>query len=83
LIEALSRGKSVVGTSRTLQGVGKYLADCIVIEDDPDRFAAAIIRLLTDRNERAALGARGLDKIREHFTPEKCYGEFLKEVVDH
>jgi glycosyltransferase involved in cell wall biosynthesis len=81
LIEALSRGKSVVGTAKTLQGVAEYLSDCIVIEDDPERFARAIVRLLADRNERIALAARGLHKIREHFTPEKCYGTVLKEVV--
>jgi succinoglycan biosynthesis protein ExoO len=81
LIEALSRGKSVVGTSKTLQGVSEHLADCIVIEDDPERFARAIVRLLMDRNERSVLAARGLHKIREHFTPEKCYGTFLKDVV--
>ena len=81
LIEALSRGKSVVGTSKTLQGVAEHLADCIVVEDDPELFARAVVRLLTDRNERTALAARGLNQIREHFTPEKCYGTFLKEVV--
>ena len=81
LIEALSRGKSIVGTSKTLQGVAEHLADCIVIEDDPERFATAVVKLLMDRSERTALAARGLDKIREHFTPEKCYGSFLKEVV--
>ena len=81
LIEALSRGKSVVATSKTLQGVVEHLGDCVVIEDDPELFARAIVRLLTDRNKRTALGARGLNKIREQFTLEKCYGALLKEVV--
>jgi succinoglycan biosynthesis protein ExoO len=81
LIEALSRGKSVVGTSKTLQGVAQHLADCIVVEDDPRRFAGAVVRLLTHRSERTALATRGLDQIRQHFTPERCYGTFLKEVI--
>jgi glycosyltransferase involved in cell wall biosynthesis len=81
LIEALSRGKTVVGTSKTLQGVGEYFADCIVIEDDPERFAEAVVRLLMDRRARIALASRGLSQIRDHFSPEKCYGAFLKEVV--
>jgi len=81
LIEALSRGKSVVGTSKTLQGVGKYLADCIVVEDDPERFAEAVVKLLIDRKARIVLASRGLRQVQEHFTPEKCYGSFVREIV--
>jgi succinoglycan biosynthesis protein ExoO len=81
LIEALSRGKAVVGTSKTLQGVSEQLADCIVVEDDPGRFATTVVRLLRNRNERTALAARGLDQIKEHFSSEKCYAAILKEVV--
>jgi succinoglycan biosynthesis protein ExoO len=83
LIEALSRGKAIVGTSKTLQGVTEQLADCIVVEDDPGKFATAVVRLLMNRNERIALAARGLGQIREHFAPEKCYDRFLQEVVGH
>jgi succinoglycan biosynthesis protein ExoO len=81
LIEALSRGKSVGGTSKTLQGVGKYLADCIVVEDDPERFAEAVVKLLIDRKARIVLASRGLRQVQEHFTPEKCYGSFVREIV--
>jgi glycosyltransferase involved in cell wall biosynthesis len=81
LIEALSRGKSVVGTSTTLQGVERCLADCIVAVDDPERFAAAVVALLRDQGARTALASRALAQVREHFSPEKCYGPFLRAVA--
>jgi glycosyltransferase involved in cell wall biosynthesis len=83
LIEALSHGKSVVGTSKTLQGVETHLADTIMIEDDPERFADAVIRLLNNRQARIDLASRGLDRLREFFTQEKCYGQFVEEVMRH
>jgi GT2 family glycosyltransferase/glycosyltransferase involved in cell wall biosynthesis len=83
LIEALSRGKSVVGTSKTLQGVENHLAGTIIVEDKPEPFADAVIRLLNDRQARISLALRGLDQLRKQFTPDKCYGAFVEEVVDH
>jgi len=83
LIEALSRGKAVVGTSITLQGVQDTLADSIAIEDAPQRFAEAVARLLGDKKTRTDLASRGLRQIRAHFTRQNCYGEFVDEVVRH
>lgn len=81
LVEALSYGKAVVGTSKTLQGVEHDFADSVVIEDEPERFADAVVKLLDDRQARSDLASRGLEQIRTLFTPEKCYGAFIKEVI--
>jgi glycosyltransferase involved in cell wall biosynthesis len=77
LIEALGHGKSVVGTSKTLEGVEEYLGDAIVVEDEPAHFAEAVVALLDDRKARFDLASRGLAKIRLYFSPEKCYEPFL------
>ena len=77
LIEALGHGKSIVGTSKTLEGVEEYLADAIVVEDEPARFAEAVVALLNDRKARLDLASRGLAKIKLYFSPEKCYEPFL------
>ena len=81
LIEALGHGKSIVGTSKTLEGVEEYLADAIVVEDEPARFAEAVVALLSDRKARLDLASRGLAKIELYFSPEKCYGPFLKAFL--
>jgi GT2 family glycosyltransferase/glycosyltransferase involved in cell wall biosynthesis len=82
LIEALSYGKAVVGSAKTLQGVEQYLADTILVEDDPDGFAQAVVGLLKDKAARISLASRGMDKLRAHFTPEQCYADFVSAVED-
>jgi succinoglycan biosynthesis protein ExoO len=81
LIEALGHGKSIVGTSKTLEGVEEYLADAIVVEDEPARFAEAVGALLNDRKARVDLASRGLAKIKLYFSPEKCYEPFLSAFL--
>jgi glycosyltransferase involved in cell wall biosynthesis len=77
LIEGLAHGKAMVVTSTTIQGVGDLLGKCCLISDDPAEFTAAIIRLLDRETERIELGERGIAAIREHFSPDRCYGPFV------
>ena len=80
LIEAMAAGKAVVGTNITAQGVHRLVADAIVIEDDPERFADATVRLMNDHRSRRALGARALDCARRHFSPEACFRDLVAAV---
>jgi succinoglycan biosynthesis protein ExoO len=80
LIEALAAGKAVVGTNITAQGVHHLVVDAMVIEDDPERFAEATVRLLNDYRARRALGARALDCARQHFSPEACFRDLVAAV---
>jgi glycosyltransferase involved in cell wall biosynthesis len=81
LIEALGHGKSIVGTSKTVEGVEEYLADAIVVEDEPADFSEAVVALLDDRKARLELASRGLAKIKLYFSPEKCYEPFLSAFL--
>ena len=80
LIEAMAAGKAVVGTNITAQGVHQLVADAIVIEDDPERFADATVRLMNDYRARRALGARALACARRHFSPEACFRDLIAAV---
>ncbi|CCE00261.1 glycosyltransferase [Bradyrhizobium sp. STM 3809] len=77
LIEALSKGKAVVATTTTMQGVMDVLGACAIIEDDADRFASSVIALLADTEQRRSLGSRGIAAITAHFSPQHCYGAIL------
>jgi succinoglycan biosynthesis protein ExoO len=77
LIEAMAAGKAVVGTNITAQGVHHLVADAMVIEDDPERFADATVRLMDDYRARRALGVRALDCARRHFSPEACVRDLI------
>jgi succinoglycan biosynthesis protein ExoO len=74
LIEALSKGKAVVATTTTLQGVSDIMGGCAMISDNAPVFAAMVADLLADERMRAELGAKGLSVISGHFAPERAYG---------
>lgn len=55
VLEALALGKATVTTSIGIQGLGEEVHRCVAIEDHPAHFAAAVVRLLQDPQERRAL----------------------------
>jgi succinoglycan biosynthesis protein ExoO len=73
LIEGLSKGKAMVVTSTTLQGVSNILSGCVLLEDTAPGFASAVIALLGDAERRKHLGAEGLKAVAQHFSPEHAY----------
>jgi glycosyltransferase involved in cell wall biosynthesis len=73
LIEALSKGKAVVATTTTLQGVSDVMDGCAMIADSAPVFAARVVELLADDGTRAELGAKGLSVISAHFAPDRAY----------
>ncbi len=73
-IEALSKGKAVVATPTTLQGVSDIMTGCAVISDSAPDFADDVVALLADDAKRAELGAKGLSVISRHFAPDRAYG---------
>lgn len=70
LVEGLAHGKACVVTSVTVQGVEEETAGAVVLADAPEVFAAEVVRLLSDRGARLALGARALAVVRAQFSPE-------------
>ena len=77
LVEAIGRGKAVIATETTLQGVGDQVADAVVQADTPMEFLAAFDRLLDDDAARLRLGAQALHAARRHFSPDACYSGLL------
>jgi glycosyltransferase involved in cell wall biosynthesis len=80
LIEALSKGKAVVATTTTLQGVADILADCVQIADSAPDFASQVVDLLADGPKRRELGAKGILAVARHFAPESAYGAIATAV---
>lgn len=74
LIEALSKGKAVVATTTTLQGVAEIMNGCAAISDDAPDFATDVVKLLADDKLRSELGAKGLSVIARYFAPDRAYG---------
>ena len=74
LIEGLSKGKAMVVTTTTTQGVSDILGGCVLVADSSSVFASMVIDLLGDEGKRADLGAKAISLVSQHFSPERAYG---------
>ncbi len=59
LIEALAAGKAVVSTTIGAEGYPVVDGEHLLLTDNPEGFAAAVLHLLSRAEERQALGRRG------------------------
>jgi glycosyltransferase involved in cell wall biosynthesis len=79
LLDAMACAKPIVAT--TAGGMPEVVVDgrtgILVPPRDHDAMAAAIVRLLTDVEERRALGAAGEARVREHFSAERMVQDTL------
>jgi glycosyltransferase involved in cell wall biosynthesis len=79
VIEALARGLPIVSTGIGIDGLGlEPDRDCIV-EDDPSRFADAMIRLLNPAIN-GEFARRGVSYYREHLAPDVVERSYRKAI---
>ena len=81
LIEAMARGKAIVATPTTLQGVEEIASSAVRVAPDASSFAAAAVDLLADPAERLRLGAAALAVARAHFSEDAAAAELLKALA--
>jgi glycosyltransferase involved in cell wall biosynthesis len=88
LLDAMACGKPIVAT--TAGGMPEVVADgetgVLVPPRDDEALAAAIVRLLKDEPRRAAMGAAGERRVREHFSADRMVQDTLdlyKRVCMH
>ncbi len=67
VLEALSLGVPVVSTALGVEGLALADGVHVLIADDADAFAQAVVRLLTDPTAQATLGAAGRQAVRTHY----------------
>lgn len=75
LVEGLAKGKAMVVTGVTLQGVEDLCMGALVRADDAGEFAQAMTRLGEDRTARSALAGYALQCARSHFSAEAAHAE--------
>lgn len=68
IFEAMAMAKGVVSTTIGAEGLPVTSGRDIVLEDDPGRFAAQVIRLLEDRGERRRIGGAARALVVERYT---------------
>lgn len=73
LVEGLAKGKAMVVTSTTLQGVEAQCEGSVVSTDDSTIFARELVRLAGDRSLRLELATAALNCAREHFSAQRVH----------
>lgn len=67
ILEALASAKGVVSTSVGAEGLSVEHGEHLVLADDPESFADAVVRMIEDPDSAAQLGRRGRLRIEELY----------------
>ena len=81
VLQALSMGRPVVGTSKGLEGFEDLLGKGTVAADDEESLAREIATLLADPGAAAAMGRAGHDAVAAHYGWDRALAP-LVEVVE-
>ena len=76
LVEAMAKGKAVVASDVTLQGVEALCGPAVARADDAVQFAERIIALLADAGARQSLGEAALLVARNDFSAQAAHRQF-------
>jgi glycosyltransferase involved in cell wall biosynthesis len=67
ILESMAVGVPVVATSCGAEGLGIHDEGALLVADDPQAFAEAVLRVLADPALRSTLGERASAMVSEHF----------------
>jgi glycosyltransferase involved in cell wall biosynthesis len=81
-LEALAAGRPLVGTSVGLEGLGLVDGVHARIADDPGALADALVALLRDDGQAAALAAAGRTLVEDRFRWSAIADRFAAEVLE-
>lgn len=76
LLEAAAFGRAVVSTSTGLQGLAGWDDGAAIRADDPQAFAAAVVRLLSSEAERRQRAEKLLALLRKEHDPDRVAERF-------
>jgi glycosyltransferase involved in cell wall biosynthesis len=76
IFEAFAMGKAVVSTTIGAEGLAVTPGQDIVLADDPASFAQAVVSLLHDDRQRAAIGRAARTLVETHYSWPQIAAEF-------
>ena len=80
ILEAMAMRKAVVSTSIGCEGISVVSGTHLIVEDQPQEFALAVVKLLTSPGQRAAFGIAGRRLVEAEYSWERC-GNLLLDVL--
>ena len=68
VLEGLAMGKPMVSTRMGCEGIDARNGEHLLMEDDPQAFAQAVVRLMNDRELAQQLGTAGRALVEDHYS---------------
>lgn len=78
ILEALAMRKAVVSTSVGCEGLSLVPGKHLVVADQPEVIAQAVVTLMHDPELREALGAAGRELVETEYSWEQCGDQLLR-----
>jgi glycosyltransferase involved in cell wall biosynthesis len=82
ILEAMALGTPVVATAKGAEGLDVVDGEHLLLADDPERFAAAVLRLLADQALAARLAANARQSVQQRYEWEAIGRRFVALVED-
>lgn len=82
VLEAMATGNAVVASSNASDGIICHNNSDIIIADEEESFANAVIDLLRDGNKRREMAQRAVENIQKHYSWENNLQAFEKLLED-
>jgi GT2 family glycosyltransferase len=79
---SMAHGQPVVATACAVEGMHLRDGHDVLVADDPQAFADAIMRLYRDETLWMALSLHGLDNVREHFSDAAARATVRRVLLD-
>jgi glycosyltransferase involved in cell wall biosynthesis len=76
IVDAWLWGVPIVSTTIGAEGIDIRDGETVILADEPDQFAAAILRLLSDRTLAERMRIAGRDWVEKRYDYKKVYREF-------
>ena len=80
ILEALAMGKAMVSTSIGCEGIAVVLGKHLLIADQPETFASAVVELLNDPTKRHKLGTAGRKLVETQYSWTQCSDRLLQQL---
>jgi glycosyltransferase involved in cell wall biosynthesis len=68
--QSLAHGQPMVATACAVEGMYLVDGEDVLVADDPQAFADAVVRLYQDESLWQRLSEGGMENTRRHFSPE-------------
>lgn len=81
ILEALAMQKAVVSTSLGCEGLSVEPGKHLLVTDEPEKFAQAVITLLKNPDMRAAYGSAGRALVEAEYSWESCGARLLQVLA--